>query len=132
MKGEKEFASWLVGGMSLQNISYIFTITGGGWETYHELYAITTDKKVLYADRLGVEPEHLFDLETELDFETHDSKVGFDAPSCTMFKVVDGLFGKHKRLKKLYSVGMYKNTPAVDTICHLHYSILRQKEKDHE
>lgn len=102
-----------------QNLNYVFTITGGGWSTYRDLYAITNDRKVLYTDKFDdietAEPQYLFGLEDDLDFETHSNNRGFDAPECTMYKVING------KLKRLYSVGMYNNVPAVDVINRLHY-----------
>lgn len=100
--------------IDLNYVAYVFTITGGGWGSYHELYIITNDRKVLYSD-MQSKPVFLFDLEEELDFEDHGNTVGFDAPDCSMFKVQD-----NKQLRELYCVGMYDNTPAVDRIEHLH------------
>ena len=34
--------------IDLNYVAYVFTITGGGWGSYHELYIITNDRKVLY------------------------------------------------------------------------------------
>lgn len=109
--------------MNLQNINYVFTITGGGWSSCHKLYAVTKDRKILFTDKFDdietAEPKYLFDLDDDLDFEAHDNSIGFDAPECTMYKTTNG------KLKRLYSVGMYNNTPAVDTVCRLHYLFYR-------
>lgn len=105
--------------IDLNYVAYVFTITGGGWGSYHELYIITNDRKVLYSD-MQSKPVFLFDLEEELDFEAHGNTVGFDAPDCSMFKVQDSIRGNCKQLRELYCVGMYDNTPAVDRIEHLH------------
>lgn len=109
--------------MNLQNINYVFIITGGGWSSCHKLYAVTKDRKILFTDKFDdietAEPKYLFDLEDDLDFEAHDNSIGFDAPECTMYKITNG------KLKRLYSVGMYNNTPAVDTVCRLHYLFYR-------
>lgn len=110
--------------MDLKNVEYVFTITGGGWTTQHDLYAITKDRKVLHTEKFddleAASPEYLFDLEEDLDFEEHGNNVGFDAPDLTMYKVKEG------KLKKLYAVGMYHNSPAVDMIVKLHYFYLHR------
>lgn len=100
--------------IDLNYVAYVFTITGGGWGSYRELYIITNDRKVLYSD-MQSKPVFLFDLEEELDFEDHGNTVGFDAPDCSMFKVQDSILGNCKQLRELYD-----NTPAVDRIEHLH------------
>lgn len=107
--------------MEINNIKYLFTITGGGWTSSHKLYVITSDNSVYYTENfsedniLSIEPEFLFKLNENLDFEEYDYNVGFDAPECSMYKMENG------ELKHLYTVGMYGNTPAVDKILKLKY-----------
>ena len=110
--------------MNLSTAKYVFTITGGGFTPAYELYVITKDKHVCYLNdpqilkkditELDKEPEYLFDLPEMLDFTKHGNNVGFAAPDCTMYKV------KNDKLRPLYCVGMYRNTPAVDTIIEMH------------
>lgn len=113
--------------IDLNHVAYVFTITGGGWVPYHQLYILTNDRKVLYSD-MQSNPMFLFDLEEGLDFEIHGNSVGFDAPDCSMFKVRDSIMGHSKQLRELYCVGMYDNTPAVDQICQLHRNICNNTE----
>lgn len=107
------------------DLNYV-AYTGGGWYSYHELYIITDNRKVLYSD-MQSKPVFLFDLEEELDFEAHGNTVGFDAPDCSMFKVQDSILGNCKQLRELYCVGMYDNTPAVDRIEQLHFYKTQEK-----
>lgn len=102
--------------MDTLNVKYVFTITGGGWTRQHDLYVITNDNSVLYTSNFddsnleAAQPGFVLRLDEKLNFKRHTIKVGFDAPVCTMYSV------KRGKLKKLYEVGMYNNTPAVDTV----------------
>ena len=103
------------------NIKYMFTVVGGGWTHESRAYFIADDR--VY--RLGnFSPEILkkkfeeitstlasvnFDA-TGLDFENHGTSVGMDAPEITMYRYENGEY------KKLWSVGDYRNSEAVDTI----------------
>lgn len=106
----------------INNITYVFTITGGGWSKSHDLYVIASDDGVGYDvyftknfnanDILSAEPEYLFKIsDVHLDFEEHGHNVGFDKAICTMYKLL-----KNGELKHIYTIGMYNNTPAVDII----------------
>lgn len=106
----------------INNIIYVFTITGGGWSKSHDLYVISSDDGVGYDvyftknfninDILSAEPEYLFTVsDVNLDFEEHGHNVGFDNAICTMYKMM-----KNGELKHIYTVGMYNNTPTVDII----------------
>ena len=114
--------------MDLQNIKYVFVIVGGGWSYYHKLYAITNDNSVLYTDEFDkietAQPEFVFKLDEELDFSEHTNSVGFDAPDCIMFRANNG------KLRKMYRVGMYDNTPAVDKVIKIHYFITHGLDKN--
>lgn len=105
-----------------QNVKYIFVITGGGWEYYHDLYVVMKDNSVLYTDEFDTietaQPEFIFKLDKKLDFEEHTDNIGCDAPDCTMYHVNNG------QLQKLYCVGMYDNTPAVSEVLKMKYNIL--------
>lgn len=113
--------------MEINNIKYLFTITGGGWTSSHKLYVITPDNSVYYTEKftenniLSIEPEFLFKLNENLDFEQHKCSIGFDASECSMYKVENG------ELKHLYTVGMYDNTPAVDRILKLKYILFSKR-----
>lgn len=113
--------------IDLNHVAYAFTITGGGWSQYHELYIITNDRKVLHSDMQSL-PVFLFNLEGEFDFEVHGNNVGFDAPECSMFKVKENILGHNKLLRELYCVGMYGNTPAVDRVRQLHLEMQKNAE----
>lgn len=112
----------------LRNATYVFVIYGGGWTRYNDLYVIWKDRGISFVKNFGNVngfeislmkeqiyqtdiPEPLLHLKKKLNFEKHGHTVGFDAPGCMMFRVVNG------KLHCLYSVGMYhNNTPAVDEV----------------
>ena len=121
----------------LKNATYVFVIYGGGWTRYNDLYVIWKDRGVSFVRNFGnvngfeislIEeqiyqtdiPKPLLHMEKDLDFKKHGNTVGFDAPECIMFRVVNG------KLHCLYSVGMYhNNTPAVDHVRNQVYLIRR-------
>lgn len=100
--------------MVLSDFKYLFTIIGGGWTFVHEFWGISKDNRVFFSTNvksLDVSTlEYKFTLNGDLDFELHNNNVGFDAPTCSMYKVHEG------ETSLLYSVGMYNNTPAVDIV----------------
>lgn len=100
--------------MNLSDFKYLFTVTGGGWTEVREFWGIFKDNRVFLSpnvDSLNVNNlEYKFSLDEELDFEEHNTNVGFDAPICTMYKVVGN------DVELLYSIGMYNNTPAVSKV----------------
>lgn len=104
--------------MVLSDFKYLFTVTGGGWTFVHEFWGISKDNRVFFSpkvDSLDVNNlEYKFTLDEDLDFEKHNDNVGFDAPTCTMYKV------DSDKTEFLYSVGMYSNTPAVDMVRAIH------------
>ena len=54
--------------MKVEDVKYLFTITGGGWGYTHDLYVITKDDKIYYTEKfnskdlLDCEPDFMCDL----------------------------------------------------------------------
>ena len=54
--------------MKVEDVKYLFTITGGGWGYTHDLYVITKDDKIYYTEKfnskdlLECEPDFMCDL----------------------------------------------------------------------
>ncbi len=107
--------------ISYDDIKVVFTQTGGGWGTYHDLFMVAKNGDVYYSDDLNADilnlpydftiPEDKLD---ELDFEKIDDAFGCDYPVVTMYKVVDG------ELKELYREDSCR-TPAVETLSELRF-----------
>lgn len=114
--------------MDLHDVKYVFTILGCAWGPVRHLYAITKDNDVLHTEYFtsvkDAHPEFIFKLKKDLDFTEHYNNYGFDAPDCTMYQVING------ELHKLYQVGMYDNTPAVDVILKLHRQLRQSLDKN--
>lgn len=89
--------------VDINNISYAFTVRGGGWGTLNELFVIMKDGTVLYSKHFfgdisnikNLEAEDVYKLDSELsnfDFENFKSYkyVVMDAPDYTMYKFIGG------------------------------------------
>lgn len=54
--------------MKVEDVKYLFTITGGGWGYAHDLYVVTKDAKIYYTEKfnskdlLDCEPDFMCDL----------------------------------------------------------------------
>lgn len=54
--------------MKVEDVKYLFTLTGGGWGYSHDLYVVTKDDKIYYTEKfsnedlLDCEPDFLCDL----------------------------------------------------------------------
>ena len=54
--------------MKVEDVKYLFTITGGGWGYTHDLYVVTKDDKIYYTEKfnnkdlLDCEPDFMCDL----------------------------------------------------------------------
>ena len=112
--------------MVLSDFKYLFTIIGEGWTFVHEFWGISKDNRVFFSTNvksLDVSTlEYKFTLNGDLDFELHSNNVGFDAPTCSMYKVHEG------ETNLIYSVGMYNNTPAVDIVKSIYNQECRGKQ----